>query len=64
MERLLDTGDTTYDWAFNTVPDANGKLDEMWILNGRAQLWIKSATYTIALKAPWEYTQDTAGTWH
>lgn len=56
MERLLDTGDTVYDWAFNTAnPDSDSKLDEMWILNGRAQLWIKSASYTIALKAPYEY---------
>ena len=37
MERLLDTGDKAYDWAFSTVQDpSKDYLDKMIILNGRA----------------------------
>lgn len=36
MERLLDTGDTTYDWAFDSTADSDGIYDYMRILNGRA----------------------------
>lgn len=61
MERLLDTKDTVYDWKFNTDPalgidKSAGLLDNMLILNGRAQLWILGDIYTIALKAPSEYS--------
>ena len=55
MERPLDTGDENYDWAFNDVEDSSlgtGVYDKMIILNGRAQLWISSSTFDVALKAP------------
>lgn len=44
MERLLDTGDTTYDWAFSESADSDSIVDYMYILNGRAQMWISSST--------------------
>lgn len=56
MERPLDTGDDTYDWAFNEDEDTtlgSGVYDQMIILNGRAQLWISSSTFDVALKAPY-----------
>ncbi len=59
MERPLDTGDDTYDWAFNDVQDTDlgtGIYDQMIILNGRAQLWISSSTFDVALKAPYVAT--------
>ncbi len=55
MERPLDTGDETYDWAFNDAEDTDlgtGIYDKMIILNGRAQLWISSSTFDVALKRP------------
>ena len=56
MERLLDTEDTTYDWAFSDAADADGIIDHMMILNGRAKVWITSATYDVALTAPTDST--------
>lgn len=56
MERLLDTGDTTYDWAFSESDDGTGLIDNMMILNGRAQVWITSATYDVAMTAPTDST--------
>lgn len=59
MERPLDTGDETYDWSFNESEDTSlgsGVYDQMIILNGRAQLWISSSTFDVALKAPYVAT--------
>ena len=62
MERKLDTGDKSYDWAFQTVQDpSKDYLDNMIILNGRAQLWIRSADYAISLSAPHEYVSEGTG---
>lgn len=65
MERKLDTEDTTYDWAFSDSPDSDGIIDKMVILNGRAQVWITSATYDVAMSAPSDSTTitDTPADW-
>ena len=61
MERPLNTGDTVYDWAFRdySQDSSSGVYDTMIIMNGRAQLWITSVDYDIAMVAPTLVTTET-----
>jgi len=52
MERLLDTGDSLYDWAFDDEDNGDGIVDYMRVLNGRASLWISKDKYSTAFTAP------------